>query len=149
MDWLIKPFDTLTPLELYQIIQLRQEVFVLEQQCIFQDLDNKDFQALHVMGRLNNTLAAYTRLLPAGVAYPTYASIGRVVTSPAIRSKGIGKALMLQSIEQFYLHFGEIPIKIGAQKYLLEFYSKLGFQISGPDYLEDGILHVEMIKPAP
>nr|MBA4140933.1 GNAT family N-acetyltransferase [Segetibacter sp.] len=96
--WKCKPFDTLTNHELYAIIRLRNEVFVVEQTCIFQDADNKDQQCFHLMGYSDDQLVAYARLVPAGVSY-NYISIGRVVTSPAFRNAGVGKALMEQAIE--------------------------------------------------
>ena len=145
MNWLCKHFDDLSPHELYAIIQLRNEVFVVEQNCVFQDADNKDQGSWHFMGWENNLLAAYTRIIPPGLIY-TESSIGRVVTSPAMRKKGIGEELMILSIEQVYKLFGETPIKIGAQLYLQKFYTRLGFQQSSPIYLEDGIEHIHMTK---
>lgn len=145
MNWLFKKFDELSPLELYSILQLRNEVFVVEQNCVFQDADNKDQLSYHLMGWKEDVLVAYTRIIPAGVAYAE-ASIGRVVTSPAIRKTGLGKELMQVSLEKIYQLFGNITVRIGAQLYLEKFYSSLGFQSTGKQYLEDGIPHVEMIK---
>jgi len=145
MNWIIKKFADLTPHELYAIIQLRNEVFVVEQNCVYQDADNKDQQSWHVMGWHDNLLAAYTRILPPGIMY-NLPSIGRVVTSPAIRKKGIGKQLMEKSIETVENLFGNTSIQIGAQLYLEKFYEALGFRKSGEMYLEDGIEHIEMIK---
>lgn len=144
--WEVLPFDALTAHQLYEIIQLRNEVFVVEQNCVFQDADGKDAEALHLMGRdESGKLIAYTRLLPKGIAYPEYASIGRVVTSPCIRRMGLGKPLMKKSIETLYQQYGEQDIKIGAQAYLHSFYTSLGFIDIGKPYLEDGIPHLEMI----
>lgn len=145
--WDSKPFEKLSATELYAIIRLRNEVFVVEQQCVFQDADNKDQNSTHLMGWLNNELVAYTRIVPMGLAYPDYISIGRVVNSPSLRGTGLGKILMLKSIETCYQLFGKQPIKIGAQLYLKNFYGSLGFVVSGKVYDEDGIDHIEMILP--
>ena len=146
MNWILKKFDDLTSNELYAIMQLRNEVFVVEQNCVYQDADNKDLVSYHFMGWTNNKLMAYTRILPPGVAYTKEPSIGRVVTSPSARGSGIGRELMEKSIEELYKLFGETPIKIGAQLYLLKFYTSLGFQQTSSIYLEDDIEHIEMAK---
>src|SRR6476620_1329284 len=127
IEWRLKQFDELTPHELYAILQLRIEVFVVEQHCVFQDADNKDQGSFHLMGWQDNLLAAYTRLVPPGNIYEQ-ASIGRVVTSPNVRRFGAGRQLMEQSIETVYQLFGPGPIKIGAQFYLKKFYESFGFQ---------------------
>jgi len=145
MIWTLKKFDELTPFELYTILQLRNEVFVIEQHCFYQDADNKDQSSFHFMGWNNSTLVAYTRILPPGVVY-TEPSLGRVVTSPAARGGGIGKELMERSIQQVKELFGEVSIRIGAQLYLKKFYTALGFQQTSDSYLEDGIEHIEMIR---
>lgn len=145
VQWLLKKFEELTPYQLYAILQLRNEVFVVEQNCVFQDADEKDQQSMHFMGFLNNKLVAYTRLVPPGVAYEEV-SIGRVVTSPSVRRSGIGKELMQRSINTIYRLFGEVPIKIGAQLYLKKFYESLGFKQVSEVYLEDGIEHIYMIR---
>jgi ElaA protein len=145
VQWLLKKFEELTPYQLYAILQLRNEVFVVEQNCVFQDTDDKDQQSMHFMGFLNNKLVAYTRLVPPGVAYEEV-SIGRVVTSPSVRRSGIGKELMQRSIDTVYRLFGEVPIKIGAQLYLKKFYEYLGFKQVSEVYLEDGIEHIYMIR---
>jgi ElaA protein len=144
IHWYCKPFHHLSPLELYKIMQLRNEVFVVEQNCVFQDADNKDEGCLHFMGFADDNLAAYTRLAPPKYIYDE-ASIGRVVTSPAYRGKGLGKELMQRSIELCKHYFGDGPIKIGAQCYLLKFYESFGFKIIGERYDEDGIEHVHML----
>jgi ElaA protein len=143
--WKCKAFDTLTNFELYDIIHLRNEVFVVEQKCIFQDADNKDQQCFHLMGYIESELAAYARLVPAGVSY-NYISIGRVVTSPAFRNAGVGKALMEQAIEYCNRLFNKLTIKIGAQLYLKKFYEGFGFRQIGEVYDEDGIDHIYMVK---
>ena len=145
LHWIVKKFDELTPYQLYAILQLRNEVFVVEQNCVFQDADDKDQDSYHLMGFANNKLVAYTRLVPPGVSYKE-PSIGRVVTSPSVRSTGAGKELLKQSIYHCYNLFGEVPIKIGAQLYLKKFYESFGFRQIGDAYLEDGIEHIYMLK---
>jgi ElaA protein len=145
ISWTIKKFEELTPAELYAILQLRSEVFVVEQNCVFQDMDNKDQGCYHLMGWADNKLVAYTRLIPPGAAYQL-ASIGRVVTSPSARATGAGRLLMQKSIDEIYSLFGQIPVKIGAQLYLKKFYSSLGFKQTSDVYLEDNIEHIEMTK---
>lgn len=141
-----KPFNELTLHELYAILQLRSEVFVVEQNCVFQDADDKDQASYHVMAWKNNLLAGYTRLVPAGVAYAE-PSIGRVVTSPKMRNTGIGRTLMQYSIRTLYDLYGKTTIAIGAQLYLRKFYESLGFQQCSDVYLEDGIQHIKMFLP--
>lgn len=146
INWKLKAFNELTPYELYTIMQLRNAVFVVEQNCVFQDADNKDQSSYHLMGWQENSLVAYTRLLPKGLSYNNYPSIGRVVTSPLVRNTGIGKKLMEVSINKLYELYGQMPIKIGAQLYLKNFYEGFGFIATEHEYMEDGIPHVEMIK---
>ena len=145
VEWLLKHFNDLSPHELYKILRLRNEVFVVEQQCIFQDADNNDQQAWHLMAFRGEELAAYTRLIPAGFVYEQ-PSIGRVVTAPFVRGTGMGKELMERSIAETYKLFGKQPIKIGAQLYLQKFYNELGFMKCSDVYLEDGIEHIYMIR---
>jgi ElaA protein len=147
IEWILKKFDELTPHELYAILQLRNEVFVVEQHCVFQDADNKDQDSYHFMGWDKKQLIAYTRIVPPGVIYKQV-SIGRVVISPGVRGSGIGKELMERSIETINQLFGKADIKIGAQLHLQQFYSSFGFQKASNVYLEDGIEHIEMIRPA-
>ncbi len=144
IHWTYKKFADLRPDELYAIMRLRIEVFIIEQNCIFQDADNKDQKAVHFMGWHNEQLVAYTRLFDAGACYEE-ASIGRVVTSHIARGSGIGKELMKESISLLYTLFGKQPIRIGAQLYLKRFYESLGFQQTSDVYLEDDIEHIEML----
>jgi ElaA protein len=144
MNWICKPFDGLTLRELYRILQLRSEVFVVEQNCPYLDTDNKDEFAYHLMGINENSILAYTRLLPAGISYGEI-SIGRVVVSPNARSGGTGRELMKHSIDKAQELFGKNPIRIGAQLYLKKFYESFGFSQSSDIYLEDGIQHIEML----
>lgn len=145
MEWVLKKFDELTVDELYAILQLRSEVFVVEQNCVYHDPDGKDQYAWHLMGNEEGTLIAYTRIFPAGMGYRE-PSIGRVVTSPLRRRSGIGKLLMQRSIEQCERLFGKTSITLGAQLYLRKFYESLGFIVSGEEYVEDGIPHVTMTR---
>ena len=146
INWICKSFQDLTNEELYAIFRLRSEVFVVEQDCVYLDLDNKDQQSWHVMGWAENKLIAYTRLLPAGLAFEE-PSIGRVCTSPSARKSGAGRELMNYSIKKTLEIFGEQPIRIGAQLYLKNFYESLGFVPKGDIYLEDNIKHIEMVFP--
>lgn len=143
--YFIKTFDELTNDELYQILQLRSEVFVVEQNCVFQDIDNKDQQSYHHLCMIDGILAGYTRLMPAELSYNEI-SIGRVVTAPAFRGIGLGKDLMQKSVEACEKLFEETTIRIGAQLHLSKFYNSIGFIESGEPYDEDGILHIEMVR---
>ena len=145
IDWVLKKFDELTPLQLYIVLQLRNAVFVAEQACVFQDADDKDQESYHLMGFDGSMLVAYTRLLAPGLGYEQ-ASIGRVVTASSVRRYGVGKLLMQHSIAAIYKLFGTEPIKIGAQRYLKNFYESFGFKQIGDMYLEDGIEHIYMLK---
>jgi ElaA protein len=146
MQWIVKTFEELTNTELYALLRLRSEVFVVEQECIFPDMDNSDQQAVHVLGYdEEGELVAYTRLFSPGIKYDQ-ASIGRVVTAQKVRGTGAGRALMEQSIAMVEARFGKGPIKIGAQQYLQKFYTSLGFVQSSEMYLEDKIPHIEMIR---
>lgn len=144
LTWTFKKFDELTPAELYAIMQLRNEVFVVEQNCVYQDADNKDPDCYHFMGWDGPILAAYTRIIPQGIAY-TEASIGRVLTSPKYRGIGAGRQLMIKSISLTFNQFNSSVIKIGAQLYLKNFYESLGFIKCSEEYLEDNIPHIEML----
>ncbi len=131
--------------ELYDIMRIRQEVFIVEQDCPYLDADSKDQAAWHLMGYKEGELVAYTRLLPKGVSYEDYLSIGRVVTAEKGRGKGYGVKIMRESILKIKMIFGDQPIKISAQSYLLKFYNDFGFEPTGDEYLEDGIPHTAMI----
>jgi len=145
ISWTIKKFDELTIHELYAILQLRNEVFAIEQNCVYPDLDNKDQPSYHLLCLQNEKLVAYTRIIPPGIVY-TEPSIGRVVTSPAVRGTGIGKELMKRSIGCIEELYGKTPIRISAQVYLQKFYIAFGFQSIGDVYIEDSIDHIEMVK---
>ncbi|HMO31900.1 MAG TPA: GNAT family N-acetyltransferase [Lacibacter sp.] len=144
MNWILKPFTALTPPELYELLRLRNEVFVVEQNCVFQDADNKDQSAWHLLGRdAAGVLQAYCRVLPPGISYRE-ASIGRVVTATAVRNTGAGRELMREAIAACTRLFGPGTLKIGAQLYLEGFYGSFGFVRVSDVYLEDGIEHIEM-----
>jgi ElaA protein len=143
--WRLTKFDELTPHELYAILQLRNEVFVVEQNCVFQDADDKDQLSYHLMGWLDERLIAYSRIIPAGIAYELV-SIGRVVTAPDKRRNGTGKELMNEALKASTKLFGNVSIKLGAQRYLKNFYESFGFVQSSDIYIEDGIPHIEMIR---
>jgi len=141
----IKSFSELTTTELYDLLQLRSEIFVVEQDCVYQDLDGKDQKALHVIGTKDNKIVAYTRIFKAG-DYLAQASIGRVVVKESERQHGYGYDIMEASIKTVIAQFGEISIALSAQTYLKRFYNSLGFIEKGGEYLEDGIPHVMMVK---
>jgi ElaA protein len=145
MNFIIKSFSELTTSELYQILQLRSEVFVVEQDCVYQDIDFKDQKALHVLGYKNNTIIAYTRIFKPG-DYFENASIGRVVVKQLERKYGYGHELMKVSIEAIKDAFHQEKITISAQLYLKKFYESHGFIQVGETYLEDGIPHIRMDK---
>ena len=145
-------FDALTNRTLYEVFRLRSEVFVVEQNCPYLDLDRRDFEATHVLQfaspAFDAPLLGYTRLFGGGVYFDGFSSIGRVVTSPSVRGTGAGKALMQKSIDLTFEMFPDFGIKIGAQSYLLRFYSELGFVSTGISFLEDDIPHTYMIFPS-
>ncbi len=140
------PFYDLSLDELYAIMALRQEVFIVEQNCPYLDADGKDQKSMHMMAvDPDDELLAYVRILPVGISYPKYSSIGRVVNSEKVRGKGIGKAIMQEAINYIQTNYPDDPIKISAQCYLLDFYSSLGFKKVGEEYLEDDIPHHAMV----
>jgi ElaA protein len=141
----VKSFQELNVNELYELLRLRSEVFVVEQNCVFLDADNKDQQCYHLLLFAEGKLAAYTRLVPAGLSYQEV-SIGRVITSPAFRGIGLGRKVMELSIQSCQELFGLKNIRIGAQTYAQRFYTSLGFELEGNTYDEDGIEHIEMVR---
>ncbi|KGL62428.1 GNAT family N-acetyltransferase [Polaribacter sp. Hel1_85] len=143
MNFLIKTFSELTTDQLYAILQLRSEVFVVEQDCVYQDVDYKDQKSLHVFGFKNDKIVAYTRIFKPG-DYFENASIGRVVVAASERKYGFGHDLMKISIEAIKIHFKVDKITISAQKYLKKFYESHNFIQVGEEYLEDGIPHIRM-----
>ena len=147
ISWTIKNFDTLSVPELYQIMRLRSEIFVVEQNCVYQDLDGKDQKALHLFGIIDETIVAYCRLFKAG-DYFDFASIGRVVVAANSRGKKLGHELMNQAVSATEKHLGEHNITISAQLYLKKFYESHGFIPTSEMYLEDDIPHIQMQKRA-
>ena len=137
-------YQDLGPDRLYEILKLRSEVFVVEQKCAYQDLDNKDEKALHLVGEENNKIIAYTRIFRKGDFFKN-SSIGRVLVKKEYRNKDYGRKIMISSIEKLKKEPKEEKIELSAQKYLLKFYSELGFEKTGEEYLEDNIPHVKMI----
>lgn len=141
----VKPFDALTIRELYGLLRLRSEVFVVEQDCVYADMDGKDQKALHIIGTKYGEIVAYTRIFKSG-DYDDEASIGRVVVKRGQRKFGYGKDIMKDAIQAVLTHFNETVIHVSAQMYLERFYYELGFQQVGDGYLEDGIPHIGMIR---
>ena len=144
INWQCKSFNELTNEELYKILQLRNEIFIIEQNCPYQDCDNKDLKSFHLTAWKENSIVAYSRILPPGISYPNAASIGRVVTAASSRRQDLGKQLMSKSLENLYRLFGHVPVIIGAQLYLKKFYESFSFVQCGDIYLEDGIQHITM-----
>jgi ElaA protein len=147
MSFVVKGFEELSAYEWHEVLGLRAEVFVVEQNCAYKDPDEKDPKALHVLFRTNNTLSAYARILPPGISYAE-PSIGRVVVSHLNRGTGLGKNLMKFSAQKTRELFPGKEIVISAQCYLRKFYSDLNFNAEGDEYNEDGIPHVKMRHPA-
>jgi ElaA protein len=143
--WDFKSFDALSNHELYELLRLRNEVFIVEQNCIFPDLDGKDQKCHHLLGSENGVLMAYARIVPPGISYE-YPSIGRVLVSPLGRGKMFGVELMKMSVASLEEIYGKSTIRIGAQLYLKKFYGSFQFEQSGEIYVEDGIEHIEMTR---
>lgn len=146
-------YDDLSKDQLYSLLALRQEVFVVEQHCPYLDADGNDQAAYHILGITEaGKLATYARLLPQGVSYPDYAAIGRVITAPFARGKGLGKPLMQEATTHVHQLWGPVPLKLSAQAHLQHYYRSVGFQAVEDMYLEDGIPHIGMVyqgaKPA-
>jgi ElaA protein len=145
LNWHFKSFDALGAHELYALLQLRAEVFVVEQNCVFQDMDGSDAKAMHLLGMQSDKLVAYARCFNAGIKFKE-ASIGRVITHASLRGTGAGHALMRQAIASMKLVWGVQPIRIGAQARLENFYEQHGFKAASAPYIEDGIAHIEMLR---
>jgi ElaA protein len=144
--WKVKQFKELSNWELYAVMQLRLAVFSVEQNCPYQDADDKDQPAFHITGfDEKGKLVAYARVLPPGLSYPEV-SIGRVATAKSVRNTGTGKELMKRSLEFIKKEFGKVPVRIGAQCYLKKFYNGFGFIEEGEEYLEDNIPHIIMLR---
>jgi len=141
----IKRFNELSAVEIYQILQLRSEVFVVEQNCVYQDIDGKDEKAIHVIGEFEGQIVAYCRIFDKG-NYFDQASIGRVIVKENFRDRKWGHDLIKEAIGAVEKQYGESQITISAQLYLKKFYESHGFIQTGEEYLEDGIPHIEMKK---
>lgn len=145
IEWKIKSFEALSVYELYDLLRLRSEIFVVEQNCVYLDLDGKDKVALHLFGEFEGKIVAHARLFKAGISFEN-ASIGRVNVAADYRDRKWGHDLMREAIAGILLHFGESQITIGAQLYLKKFYESHGFMQTSEMYLEDDIPHIEMKK---
>ena len=143
----IKTFEELSTQELYDILQLRSEVFVVEQDCVYQDIDGKDQKALHIIGTKAGKVVAYTRCFPPGI-YFEEAAIGRVVVVEDQRKFGYGHDIMKASMEAIKKRFNTERVKLSAQTYLIKFYQSHGFHTTGEGYLEDVIPHIAMVTTA-
>lgn len=146
MHWRCLPFDALHARTLYALLRLRSAVFVVEQQCLFQDMDGIDPQCLHLLGETAGALRASARLVPPGLTFAE-ASIGRVAIDPAARGTGLGHALVREALRQIGTLWGAQPVRIGAQAHLEAYYRQHGFVPDGAPYVEDGIPHIEMLRP--
>jgi ElaA protein len=144
LSWEWRPFAELDALAVYELMALRQAVFIVEQTCAYLDADGTDPDAYHLLGRLNGELVACIRAFPPGVASPDDMVIGRVVTGPQIRGQGLGRTLMREGVRRSRETYGPGPVKVGAQAHLRGFYESLGFEVCGPGYDEDGIPHLPM-----
>ncbi len=144
MNFKLKSFEELTVHELYALLKLRQDVFIIEQNSIYEDLDRKDQQSKHVLGFLDDTFVAYSRILPPGLSY-VEASIGRIITSPSVRGKNLGRELVRFSIDTCRTWYPDAVIRISAQQHLQHFYGEFGFRTVSEPYDDGGILHVQML----
>lgn len=144
-DWKLKSWEELTKKEFHDIIQLREEVFVVEQNCPYLDVDGKDETSYHLFLYKGKELAAYSRLIPKGVSYKEGSSIGRVVVSPRFRNQQLARKMMEIALQKILGIFSSDRIIISAQTYLITFYTSLGFQMTGKEYLEDNLPHIKMI----
>ena len=145
-EWRFAPFAELTPREVHDLFQARAAAFVVEQNCVFQDMDGVDPECWHLIGNRSGILVAYCRLVPAGAKYAE-PSIGRVVTTSAVRGTGCGKELMREALARAQGLWPGRAIRIGAQRHLERFYVDFGFVTASEPYDEDGILHIEMVRP--
>jgi ElaA protein len=147
MDWRFARFGDLSPLEVHDLLQARSAVFVVEQKCVFLDVDGVDPQCWHLLGRAHGSgpLLAYCRLVPPGVKYPE-PSIGRVITSASARRTGAGRELMSEAVRRAHELWPGQALRIGAQMYLEPFYGDFGFARCSEPYDEDGIMHIEMLR---
>jgi ElaA protein len=146
MDWHVLPFKELSTNQLYQILKLRQEVFILEQNCFYLDADDIDLKAFHLIGRFEGKITGYARIVPAGIVYEEIA-MGRIIIVKHLREKALGIELMHVAFDFVKNQYGHQPIRISAQTYLISFYEKFGFRTKGKPYMDAGIEHIEMLRP--
>ncbi|AWZ49971.1 GNAT family N-acetyltransferase (plasmid) [Clostridiaceae bacterium 14S0207] len=144
MNWNLKKFKELNVEEIYKILTLRNEIFIVEQECAYLDCDDKDLNSYHLFSEENGEIIAYLRILEKGVSYDEI-SIGRVAVKKNYRGKGISREMLLKAIDFVENNLNEDTIKIQAQAYLLNFYSSLGFKAVSEEYLEDNIPHIDML----
>lgn len=145
INWVSKTFDQLTTRELYQLLALRSKVFVVEQNCIYQDCDGYDESAHHCIGLFKDTVVAYARVLPPNTVYKN-PSIGRVVVDELVRGEKLGYILLEKALKAIEMNYQDSPVTISAQEHLKKYYGRIGFVQVGESYLEDGIPHIQMIK---
>ncbi len=142
---ILKKWNELTIEELYEILALRENIFIVEQNCPYNDLDYKDQNSLHLFYKEDNEIIAYLRLLPLGISYEKSPSIGRVITKVNARRRGLSRKLIKYGINYIFNNMNGNSIEISGQKYLRKFYESLGFRVEGDEYLEDNIPHYHMI----
>ena len=143
--WTSAAFAELSPQDVHDVLRLRQEVFVVEQNCVFREIDGRDPLALHLLGRRSGVLVAYARIFAPGVLGPE-ASIGRIATDPSVRGTGLGHELFRESLKEVERIAPGAPIRLAAQAHLERFYGAYGFVGTGPTYLDDGIVHLDMVR---
>ena len=150
IEWQWLSFEQFTVDLLYEVLKLRQDVFIIEQACIYPELDDNDQPSLHLLGKRDSdgAVVAYLRLLPEGISYEGYCSIGRVLMAQDARGLGLGRKMMALTIEKATQAFPGIPIKLSGQEYLKAFYESLGFRVVAGPYDEDGIPHLAMVRDA-
>ena len=145
INWQWLSFDELSNTQLYQLLKLRQDVFVVEQDCIYSDMDNLDFNCIHLLGYQGETLTAYLRFIPAEFHSSNNIAFGRIISLAVNRGAGIGLAMMQQAMDYAFEHYPKLNIQLGAQCYLQAFYEKFNFKAISEPYDEDGIMHIDML----
>ena len=145
IDWQWYRFDDLTPSLLYRVVKLRQDVFILEQQCFYSDLDNQDQHALHLLGQRDEQVVAYLRIIPLQQEGTDWHAIGRVLTASSVRGEGVGRTMMVKALEYLAETAPEARVQLSAQLYLQDFYSSIGFVAISDPYDDDGIMHIDMV----
>lgn len=149
IDWQWQTYTELSTSELYDILKLRQDVFILEQQCLYPDLDDQDQISLHLTGRVDGKLRAYVRVIPKQKNDQAIMVIGRVIVDSSLRGTGAGKAMMRETLDYIAKHHQSLTIELSAQQYLLKFYQSFGFVATSEPYDDDGIMHINMRLASP